>query len=182
MRARFIVILLVAIVGSAPVIAEESPYSGHENREIKALSEKQINSYLAGRGMGLALPGELNGYPGPKHALELASDLKLTSVQWAEIEGVFAAMQSEAVVLGKQIVAAERSLDAAFADGSITHEILKKATEQIGLLQGQLRATHLLAHLETKEFLTTEQNQEYVQLRGYNKSHHSQMKHHGHDH
>ena len=28
--------------------------------------------------MGLALAGELNGYPGPKHVLELARELNLT--------------------------------------------------------------------------------------------------------
>ena len=31
----------------------------------------------AGRGMGLALAAELNGYPGPAHVLELADKLDL---------------------------------------------------------------------------------------------------------
>ena len=33
----------------------------------------------AGRGMGLALAAELNGYPGPSHVLELADKLKLSA-------------------------------------------------------------------------------------------------------
>ena len=31
--------------------------------------------------MGLALAGELNGYPGPKHVLELAAELDLSEDQ-----------------------------------------------------------------------------------------------------
>lgn len=35
--------------------SEQSPYAGQENREIKALSARQINGYLEGRGMGFAI-------------------------------------------------------------------------------------------------------------------------------
>src|SRR5207244_4142384 len=49
-----------------------SPYAGQQRRSVKALSEQQLSDLQAGRGMGLALPAELNGYPGPSHVLELA--------------------------------------------------------------------------------------------------------------
>ncbi len=52
-----------------------SPYAGMENRRVKALSDQQIVDLKAGRGMSLALAAELNGYPGPLHALELGSVL-----------------------------------------------------------------------------------------------------------
>jgi len=52
-------------------------YAGQETRKIKALSEDQIQGYLAGSGMGLAMAAELNHYPGPKHVLELAEKLQL---------------------------------------------------------------------------------------------------------
>ena len=116
----------------------------------------------------MALPGELNGYPGPKHVLELATELGLSP------------LQHEAIVLGELIVAAERSLDASFADGSIDAASLSRAVEEIRLLQGQLRAVHLVAHLETKVLLTGEQNHQYTKLRGYNPANHSEMEHHGH--
>jgi hypothetical protein len=35
------------------------------------LSEQQVAYLKAGRGMGLALPAELNGYPGPAHVLSI---------------------------------------------------------------------------------------------------------------
>jgi dienelactone hydrolase len=45
-------------------------------RPIKAPSDQQIADLQAGRGMGLALPAELNGYPGPSHLLELSDKLE----------------------------------------------------------------------------------------------------------
>ena len=49
-----------------------TPYAGMQNRAIKALSDEQIAQLRAGKGMALALAAELNGYPGPLHALDLA--------------------------------------------------------------------------------------------------------------
>jgi hypothetical protein len=54
---------------------KHSPYAGMQARPVKALTEQQIADLRAGRGMGLALPAELNGYPGPLHVLELADGL-----------------------------------------------------------------------------------------------------------
>src|SRR5256885_6759518 len=58
-----------------------SPYAGLENRATKALSEQQLVDLRAGRGMGLALAAELNGYPGPLHVLELGEQLMLSAEQ-----------------------------------------------------------------------------------------------------
>src|SRR5205814_497687 len=57
------------------------PYAGLQTRPIKALSEQQIADLRTGRGMSLALAAELNGYPGPRHVLELADQLDLSSQQ-----------------------------------------------------------------------------------------------------
>ncbi len=47
------------------------PYAEMKDRAIKALSEQQIADLKGGKGMGLALPAELNGYPGPMHVLRI---------------------------------------------------------------------------------------------------------------
>jgi hypothetical protein len=40
------------------------------------LPQEQLNADLkAGRGMGIALPAELNGNPGPAHLLEIGNQL-----------------------------------------------------------------------------------------------------------
>jgi hypothetical protein len=85
----------VAILVSSAAFAQ-SPYAGLQTRSIKALSEEQIADLKAGRGMGLALPAELNGYPGPAHLLELSDKLELSADQRARIKQLFDAMKAEA--------------------------------------------------------------------------------------
>ena len=58
----FVACGLVA-AGISGVRAETSPYAGMQNRGLKALSEQQIEDLRGGRGMGVALTAELNGYP-----------------------------------------------------------------------------------------------------------------------
>jgi hypothetical protein len=89
-----------------------SPYAGMQDRTIKALSDQQIADLKSGRGMGLALVAELNGYPGPSHVLDLADELQLTHEQRTRTEELFDAMKAETIPIGEQIIADEVSLDA----------------------------------------------------------------------
>ncbi len=67
-------------IGVSPAQTQQ-PYAGLQSRPIKALSDRELADLRAGRGMGLALPAELNGYPGPLHVIELADALALTAEQ-----------------------------------------------------------------------------------------------------
>ncbi len=69
--------------------AQQTPYAGQHTREIKALSPPDIESYLAGQGMGLAKAAELNHFPGPKHVLELADALNLSKEQLTQTQALF---------------------------------------------------------------------------------------------
>jgi hypothetical protein len=73
------------VLASAAAFAQ-SPYAGMQTRPVKALSEQQVSDLRAGRGMGLALAAELNGYPGPMHVLELADRLDLSADQRAKVQ------------------------------------------------------------------------------------------------
>ena len=145
----------------------QAPYAGMQTRSIKALSDQQIADLKAGRGMGLALPAELNGYPGPAHVLELADQLRLTADQKARIQDLFDSMKAEAVPLGAKLLDQEAALDRQFATHAITPETLKSETAQIGRIQAELRNTHLKYHLQTAQILTPDQMQLYSALRGY---------------
>lgn len=147
--------------------APAQPYAGLQARDIKALSPAQIAQLRAGEGMGLALAAELNGYPGPRHVLDLGAQLGLTDAQRARVRQLSDAMKAEAVPLGQKLIAAERDLDIAFADRTMTPERLQAATAAIGELQGKLRDTHLKYHLATAALLTTDQIHRYTELRGY---------------
>jgi hypothetical protein len=76
------------------VRAETSPYAGMENRGPKALSEQQIEDLRGGRGMGMALAAELNGYPGPVHVIELARALDLSEAQRGRTQALFEVMRN----------------------------------------------------------------------------------------
>ena len=159
----FVVAIVLSFVAS--VDFAQSPYAGMQARSIKALSEQQIAE--AGRGMGLAVSAELNGYPGPARVLELSDQLGLSAEQKARVQSLFDAMKAEAVPLGERLLEQEAALDQQFASRSITPQRLKTATAAIGGTQGKLQETHLKYHLQTAQILTPDQMQRYSALRGY---------------
>jgi hypothetical protein len=120
--------------------------------------------------MGLALAGEMNGYPGPAHVLELSDKLRLSSEQRDRIRRLFDAMKAEAIPVGEKLIEQEGELDREFADRKITPPKLAELTARIGDVQGQLRAIHLKYHLTTAELLSSEQKSRYAELRGYQKN------------
>src|SRR6266436_8209713 len=94
------VIAVFAGFSSTALAQTAQPYSGMQSRSIKALSDQQVADLRAGRGMGLALAAELNGYPGPSHVLELADKLGLSADQRARVGQFFESMRQEALPLG----------------------------------------------------------------------------------
>jgi hypothetical protein len=145
----------------------QTPYAGMQTRPIKALSEQQVADLGAGRGMGLALAAELNGYPGPSHVLELADKLGLSPDQLARVQRLFDSMKAEAVPIGRKLIEQEANLDKQFADRTMTPETLKVSIAAVATTQGALRETHLKYHLSTVPILTPGQMQRYAELRGY---------------
>lgn len=122
---------------------------------------------LSGGGMGLAAAAERNGFPGPKHVLELKEQLKLTPEQIETAEILFENVIVEAKALGKEIVEKEEEVHALFKTGSVTDDVLKTKLLGIGKLRADLRRVHLQAHLRMKESLRPEQIKQYSNLRGY---------------
>jgi Spy/CpxP family protein refolding chaperone len=159
--------IIAAAVFCATAALAQQPYAGMETRAIKALSDQQIGDLKAGRGMGLALAAELNGYPGPVHAIELAGKLGLSPDQIAKLRELFEAMKAETIPLGLELIAEEGTLDHAFAGRTITPASLDAQTQKIGAIQAKLRAAHLKYHLSTVAVLTPEQTETYKELRGY---------------
>jgi hypothetical protein len=154
------------VLASAAAFAQ-SPYAGLQTRPVKALSEQQVADLRAGRGMGLALAAELNGFPGPLHVLELADRLDLSADQRAKVQQLFDSMKAEAIPVGSRLIEQEAELDRLFASRTITAERLKAMTASIAETQGALRDTHLKYHLSTAALLSQHQMQRYAELRGY---------------
>jgi Spy/CpxP family protein refolding chaperone len=157
----------------SPAADAESPYVSMQAREIKALSPERIAGLEMGHGLGYALAAELNGYPGPKHVLELQSELELSADQLEKTETIFASMKTTAEELGRQIVAGERDLDELFSSHEIDTDSLARQVAAIAELEGRLRTAHLRAHLEMMAVLTRHQIVRYIELRGYHGGDHS---------
>lgn len=177
---RIAIAILIAAALTGPAMAQHhhqgkqhgtqnpaAPYAGLQQRDIKALDDRQVADLKNGRGMGLALAAELNGYPGPLHVLELKDQLRLTADQRQRFQQLFDSMKAEAIAVGEELIANERALDRRFSEGGMTPETLAALTARIGETQGQLRAVHLKYHLTSAELLSSEQRQRYAQLRGY---------------
>ena len=117
---RTLIGLVATLLFAGSVLAQQQPYANLQTRSIKTLSDQQIADLNAGRGMGLALAAELNGYPGPIHAIELAGELHLSPEQITKLRALFEAMKAEAIPLGASLISQERELNNAFANRTIT--------------------------------------------------------------
>jgi hypothetical protein len=166
---------VAVVIGSATA---QTPCAGMQTRPIKALSDQQIEDLRAGRGMGMALAAELNGYPGPSHLLELADKIGLSEAQRDSVRSMFEAMKAETIPIGERLIAHEIALDKLFADHTVTSEKLSAATAEIGATQAELRAAHLKYHLSTVAMLEPSQVQQYSALRGYDNGGSQEHHHH----
>jgi len=162
-----LVLLGLAIPAGAQHQHSPAPYAGLQQRAVKALSDQEVADLRTGRGMGLALAAELNGYPGPFHVLELADRLELTSDQRQAVRHLFDRMKAEAVPLGEKLIEQEGALDRAFAERSVSPASLSALTADIAETQGRLRTVHLKYHLSTADLLTPHQRHLYGEMRGY---------------
>jgi len=152
---------------SASEHSHKSKYVGQEKREIKSLSESDIEELENGKGWGFAKAAELNGVPGPIHLLEMKKEIRLSSEQIQKIEDIYQKMKEQAIPLGLELIELERSLNNHFANRTITDNLLHKLLGEIVQVRKKLRYAHLSAHLKTPDILTFEQITLYNELRGY---------------
>jgi len=167
MKLRAFLIAGVALASVSEAENAHQPYKGFEAREITSLSAQDIAALREGSGWGLALPAELNGFPGPVHVLELADELGLSVKQERRISKIFQEMRAEAIAKGALFIEAERSLDKGFKSSSLDPSQLKKLIENAETARADLRFVHLSRHLMTMDLLSTEQINNYAILRGY---------------
>ena len=165
--ARVFISCLTLYVTAAAGAQHAQPYAGQDTREIKSLSKEEVQQYLSGAGMGFAKAAELNQYPGPMHALELAEKLELTAEQRSRTQELMDSHKAEARKLGRKVVEAERALDELFRAGRVTEAELAARVRAVAIAQGEYRLSHLETHRRMRALLTPQQIARYDQLRGY---------------
>ncbi|MCL4524356.1 MAG: Spy/CpxP family protein refolding chaperone, partial [Acidobacteria bacterium] len=132
--------------------------------EHHAFLEAERAAIENGEGFGMALAADKNGYPGPKHVLDMKKELKLTPAQEAAMQKLMADMQAKAVAKGKDVLLAEKRLEEYFAQGKSEDE-LREETYRVASLRAELRWVHLATHLAAKKILTAQQIATYAQMR-----------------
>jgi hypothetical protein len=118
-----------------------------------------------GDGVGLAKPAEVNGFPGPRHVLDLADALELDAAQRTASAAIYQRMHERARGLGAEYIAAWDALNELWRGVRVDAAELRRRTTELGRLEGELRAVHLDAHREQAALLSTEQRRRYATLR-----------------
>ncbi len=146
-----------------------SPYAGQQTRTITSLSADDQKALSNGEGWGLAKPAELNGVPGPAHLLELADKIGLSPSQVDQLNKLFKDMKVQAIALGNEYMAAEKTIDEYFRSGNLSDRALREVVDQAEQTRANLRFLHLSYHHRTLDVVTPEQVKQYNELRGYAK-------------
>lgn len=158
-------VFLLCFAGLAAAQHPQPPAPGSQaDVGHHAFLEMERRAIERGEGFGMALPADRNGYPGPKHVLELKEQLRLTSEQEAEMRRLMAGMKEKAIAAGKELLVAEAELEAMFAAGRDAAD-LRAQVERIAALRARIRWVHLETHLAARRALTAEQNRMYTHLR-----------------
>lgn len=167
---------LLALIAGCAVPARppetSNPYVDLHGSSIRGLSQEEIDGLRKGEGMQYALAAELNGYPGPKHILDLDAELELAAEQRAEVRALYEETVEEARRVGEELLDAYQRMDQLFRSGEAEQDetLIDDLAIEISAAEGELRSIHLRAHLHAYPILTEEQRAEYMQLRGYSHS------------
>lgn len=131
---------------------------------VASLTAADSAAYLRGEGRGMALAAELNGFPGPRHVLQVADSLALTPEQRTAIAALEARMSDEVRPLGAALAATELALDSLFAAGAATPPGVDRLLGRWAGLSARLRAAHLRAHIAARALLSPDQLARYRAL------------------
>src|SRR5208282_406614 len=91
-------VVLVLVLSGLPAVAQEVHHvcpkmtgSTHAQAAMNesGVSDEQRREYLNGEGIGLAKAAELNHYPGPRHVLDIADKLGLSTDQLTATRALF---------------------------------------------------------------------------------------------
>ena len=133
---------------------------------LGGVSAQEKEALLKGAGLGAGMIAMMNGYPGPKHVLEMGDELELTAAQRESIGTIYGKVKAESVKYGTELVEKDEELAALFASGSVSTDKVEKLSRDIGELQGRVRAEHLNAHVETFDALTPAQREMLAEMQG----------------
>ena len=139
-----LVLAVLAAVGAAAAAAQHdhghdgtpaaaTPYAGRYDltAAVRSLTPDEIAQIERGQGAGFALPAELNGVPGPRHALDLAEELGLSDEQVARVRAVYDELQAAVLPAGRRYLDALRALEEEFRAGTLAEADLPARGDEV---------------------------------------------------
>ncbi len=81
----------------------------------------------------------LNGYPGPRHVLDLETNLQLSEQQKNEINLIYNDMNATAKKNGSTLIDVEEQLSSLFTNKTITNSTLYQSVQESASIYGKLR-------------------------------------------
>lgn len=173
MRTRAHGLFALAILALLlPVAARQEPqHTSSAQAAHHAVLDQEREALEQGQGFGMALVADRNGYPGPKHILELQQELELTPAQVQQVRSLFESMHTRAVTAGHDVLAKEAKLEKIFASGTPDEPSVRRLLADVAAVRAELRWIHLSAHLEARAVLTPAQRARYLALRYGSHSH-----------
>jgi Spy/CpxP family protein refolding chaperone len=156
--------LWLMLVAGRPVASAQPQQASTEMQHHHSCLEEERASIERGEGFGMAMAADHAGYPGPRHVLDMASELHLTADQRAGMEKIYAGMKEKALVRGKELFEAEARLEQMFREGRPEAD-LREQSFRVDSIHAELRWIHLSAHLAAQKILTPEQIARYTRLR-----------------
>ena len=142
------------------------PQGAGQGQKAAALScAEQFEAVVReGYAFGMAFAADRNGYPGPRHILELKTELRLTADQEAKVAALMHAMLSDSRPKGARLLEAEGRLERLYADGVADEANVRAAVAEVERARSELRLAHLLIHLRARDLLTREQREAYHKI------------------
>jgi Spy/CpxP family protein refolding chaperone len=113
----------------------------------------------------MAFAADKNGYPGPRHVLELKQRLRLTPAQEARTQALLEEMFGQSRPASARLLEAERRLERLFAGGAADEAAVARAVTEVERARADVRLVHLRFHLRTRDVLTAAQRDEYRRAR-----------------
>jgi len=148
---------IIALALAVPMRSQEAAHHACLEQERAALER--------GEGFGMALVADRNGYPGPRHILDLKDELQLSSAQTEKVQALFERMRASALAAVARLFEKEAELERLFAAGGVSNEAARRKVEEVAAARAELRWVHLSAHLEAFALLSPEQRARYQHLR-----------------
>src|SRR5687767_11924727 len=148
MPLLLVVLAVLGVVGAGSLTAAQEDH-GHDetpvatpyadrydpSASLRSLTAEEIAQIERGEGAGFALPAELNGVPGPRHALDLADDLGLSAEQATRVQAIYDQMQAVVIPAGRRYLDALRALEEEFRTGTLTEAELPERVAEVYRLE-----------------------------------------------